>query len=258
MKINNPIAYVNNLLVEMMQYDIFNAPSDSGWLGHLAISNFLVKLVRPKIYVELGVHNGNSLLAFCNASKQIGSETVCYGIDTWDGDDFTGAYDPIIFSQLKNLVDQNNFICHLVKSRFDDALHSFEEESIDILHIDGGHSYEEVKNDFNSWLPKVAKDGLILIHDISVKDNSFGVWRFWDEIKVEYLNIIEFDHSNGLGVVCKNNYLNNAEIEAIFIYFKKNSLMLKKYFERIGSYEKKNNQLISLAKEFMRLKNAKN
>ena len=36
---------------------------------------------------------------------------------------------------------------------------------LDVLFIDGNHFYPEVKNDLNTWGPKVKPGGLILCHD---------------------------------------------------------------------------------------------
>jgi len=46
----------------------------------------------------------------------------------------------------------------------------------------------------------VNPNGVILLHDISVKENDFGVWKWWDEIKQRYHHF-EFLHCNGLGIL---------------------------------------------------------
>jgi hypothetical protein len=43
----------------------------------------------------------------------------------------------------------------------------FKDESVDTIFIDGDHSYEGVKADFESWFPKVKRGGYILFHDYS-------------------------------------------------------------------------------------------
>jgi hypothetical protein len=76
----------------------------------------------------------------------------------------------------------------------------FEDESIDILHIDGLHTYEAVSQDFNSWLPKLAPGAHVLLHDIKVRVANFGVYRLWEEVQGKFPSL-EFFHSNGLGVL---------------------------------------------------------
>lgn len=52
-----------------------------------------------------------------------------------------------------------------VKSLSNEAAKLFDDSSIDICFIDAGHSYEAVKNDIESWLPKMKKGSIISGHD---------------------------------------------------------------------------------------------
>jgi predicted O-methyltransferase YrrM len=56
--------------------------------------------------------------------------------------------------------------------------------SLDFLLIDGDHSYEGVKLDFEMYAPLVAPGGLIAFHDIVPRrPEPFGVPQFWQELK---------------------------------------------------------------------------
>jgi hypothetical protein len=90
-----------------------------------------------------------------------------------------------------------------LRKNFDEAANEFESNSIDLLHIDGLHTYTAVKHDFDTWFPKVKKDGIILLHDIFISRDDFGVYKFWEELKSEY-KTIEFYQSYGLGVLFKD------------------------------------------------------
>ena len=38
-------------------------------------------------------------------------------------------------------------------------------QKIDFLFIDGGHSYDDVKNDVDLWMPKLKHGALLVMHD---------------------------------------------------------------------------------------------
>ena len=89
-----------------------------------------------------------------------------------------------------------------MRCTFDQALSSFEDKSIDILHIDGRHKYEDVKYDFESWIIKLKPTGLVLFHDTNVKRGDFGVWKYFEELRHENPSrAFNFKHGNGLGVL---------------------------------------------------------
>ena len=94
---------------------------------------------------------------------------------------------------------------HMLRMTFDEAVRLFEDDSIDLLHIDGSHLYEDVKHDFLTWKNKVKKDGVIFFHDISDEEvfgEVMGSHVFWKELVSQYPLTLEFPFSLGLGVLC--------------------------------------------------------
>ena len=171
------------------------------WAGHIPFVAWLLVHQSPRTLVELGTFSGISYLAMCQVIKQHSLPTHAWAVDTWEGDAHTGPYDGTMYKNLRKAHDSyyQNF-SNLLRMKFDDALPLFKNNSIDLLHIDGLHTYEAVKHDFETWLPKLSDRAVVLFHDTNVYHSDFGVYRLWDELSSQYPSL-HFNHSNGLGVL---------------------------------------------------------
>ena len=190
-----------NLLDYPIALNMPHRMAQSTWFTHTPFAMFLVDLLHPATIVELGTRHGVSYCAFCQAVSTLGLETRCYAIDTWRGDPHAGSYGEDVLTELRQYHDPlYGEFSTLIQSTFDEALARFPNGTIDVLHIDGYHTYEAVKNDFDNWLPKMSPRGVILIHDINVRARDYGVWKLWEELKLKYPHF-DFPHGYGLGVL---------------------------------------------------------
>ncbi|WP_205028334.1 glycosyltransferase [Oleisolibacter albus] len=171
------------------------------WHMHIPFAFWCIDALRPRLFVELGTHKGDSYSAFCQAVVAAESDTLCYAVDTWQGDPQAGLYGDEVLRDLEAYhTPRYDRFSTLIRSTFDEALSYFADGSIDLLHIDGLHTYEAVRHDFESWRPKLSGRGVVLFHDINVREREFGVWRFWDEVRQTCPGLgIPFGH--GLGVL---------------------------------------------------------
>jgi hypothetical protein len=176
---------------------------ESGWLGHIPFMYSVIGMLRPRRFAELGSHHGASFFAACQAVRELDVACECVAVDHWKGDSQAGAFTEGVFSGF-NAIRQREFddFATYVRADFDSAAASFEAGSIDLLHIDGFHSYEAISHDFDTWFPKLSSRGAVLFHDVNEHQATFGVWRFWREIEERFPGqTLFFGQSHGLGVL---------------------------------------------------------
>ena len=191
----NPLDY--RLCYETPRY----LSGTSAWERHIPFAFALTQMLDPNVLVELGTHKGDSYLAFCQSVEILNCNTKCFAVDHWEGDEHSGEYQASVYKTLAAYHEPlYGKFSNLLKCKFDEALLQFRDGTIDLLHIDGLHTYEAVKHDFEVWLPKMSTRSVILFHDTDVHEREFGVWKLWDDLKSRYPSF-EFKHGYGLGVL---------------------------------------------------------
>lgn len=225
----------------------------SSWHGLMPLAFVLMDLHRPRVFVELGTHMGDSYCAFCQAVSSLELPTSCWSVDTWLGDEHTGRYDSSVYDQLKEWHDPRfGRFSTLIRSTFDQALTHFSDGSIDLLHIDGLHTYEAVRHDFEGWLPKMSNRGLVLFHDTVVRERDFGVRRLWEELAARY-PAMEFRFSHGLGLIGVGTAIDSA-IKDWFTMDTAGRNALEQYFFSLGERVVYMHRSRELAAERLRLR----
>ena len=174
----------------------------SPWCGHRNFVYDYLKYIKPKNIIELGTHYGCSFFAMCQSMKDNQLNIKLYAVDTWEGDEQAGFYGNEVWESVNKIKqhcfsEQNTVFMRML---FNDAVKEFDDETFDLIHIDGLHTYEAVSEDFQNWLPKLKKDGVILFHDVN-SEKKYGTNVFWKEIKQKYSYYFEFKHSWGLGLL---------------------------------------------------------
>ncbi len=183
---------------------------ESAWYGHVPFANWIIANHRPRRLVELGTHNGVSYTAFCEAVLRERLDTTCTAIDTWQGDEHAGFYGDTVHDELRRFHDARyGAFSDLRRMRFDQALANIPADSIDLLHIDGRHFYDDVREDFLTWRDRLSSRAVVLFHDTNVHEGDFGVWRLWAELRRDHAGF-EFLHGHGLGVLAVGGLVDGA------------------------------------------------
>jgi hypothetical protein len=172
----------------------------SAWIGHAPFLRFLIRELEPNVFVELGTYMGFSYFVACQTVQELALPTKTYAVDHWKGDPHQGEFDESVYQGVLALNEQYKDFSTLLKMSFLEACEVIADGSVALLHIDGFHTYDSVKEDFENWLPKMSKNGVVILHDIHVRYADFGVFKYWGELKQKY-STIEFVGSYGLGVI---------------------------------------------------------
>lgn len=159
--------------------------------------------------LEIGSGRGGTLWAW---SKLPNNKTVI-SLDL-PGGEFGGGLTEDDKERIKNWMelDKNTYLCAADSHSLDtftvikETLQGVSDGEVDILFIDGDHTYEGVKKDFMMYSELCKKGGLIVFHDIRkhAPESGCEVERFWNEVKYgyEYQEFISGDDAwGGIGVL---------------------------------------------------------
>jgi len=160
---------------------------------------------------EIGTFKGGTLFIWCQLAT---ADARIVSIDM-AGSPFGGDYREHTLPFFQSFRKPGQQLVCLRGDSHDPEMHQrFAEqlggERLDFLFIDGDHTYEGVKQDFEKYSPHVKEGGIIAFHDIvdRPEHSEIEVNRFWTEIKRRYPHqeLIESDASRrtiGIGVLIK-------------------------------------------------------
>ena len=144
---------------------------------------------KPKVVVEIGTAEGGTLCMWCSIGDP---QAVIASIDL-PGGVHGGGY-PNWKSAVYRRFAQPRQSLHLLRldshqlTTLERLKTIIPSGGIDFLFIDGDHTYEGVKADFEMYSPLVRPGGLVVFHDICVHlpEVECHVDKFWQEIRTKY------------------------------------------------------------------------
>jgi len=172
------------------------------------IKNLLLILdkAKPKVILEIGTAGGGTLFLFSNIAHE---EAILISVDLYQTIEKRILFRYIGKEKQKIFLIQGDSHSIETLRKIEGILR---DDKVDFLFIDGDHSYEGVKKDFEMYSPLVRKGGIIAFHDIipdyytkyGIKTSSWAgeVYKFWDEVKEKYehLEIVKDKNQDGFGI----------------------------------------------------------
>jgi predicted O-methyltransferase YrrM len=149
-----------------------------------------VQVQKPRVVVEIGTARGGMLYCFAQLAAR---DATLVSIDLPGAPNCGGqtATEREVFATFGPASQQMHFIpadSHLPTTR-KQLVQILAGRRIDLLFIDGDHSYEGCLADFDIYRDLVAPDGLIVFHDICMFPEEWqgaGVGVAWQELKARY------------------------------------------------------------------------
>jgi cephalosporin hydroxylase len=158
---------------------------------------------------EIGTFLGGTLFIWCRLATP---NARLISIDL-PGGGFGGGYYRKSIPFFQSFCKQEQTLQCLRGSSHDPVIRNQFRESLgdrllDYLFIDGDHSYEGVKQDFDFYAPFVKTGGIIALHDIVYREAEpdIRVHQFWNEVKKRYRHEEFIDGSSerrpiGIGIL---------------------------------------------------------
>jgi GT2 family glycosyltransferase len=174
--------------------------SFSAWVGHIPFAFALVQMARPRSTVELGVQQGDSYFAFCQAVGALQYPAQCRGIDLWPNTPQAGGEE--MYNAIRPFHDQEfGRFSQLIRAHFHQAVNAFAAGSVDLLHLDGQPTYAALKQDLQVWSPKLSDRAIVLLHGTMLNVPDGGAKKLWAELSSQNRPSFAFEHAGGLGVL---------------------------------------------------------
>jgi predicted O-methyltransferase YrrM len=171
----------------------------------------IVGELRPASVLEVGTFRGGTLALWCRLAEA--SATIC-SVDLRGGE-YGAGYPWWRGVAYKRSLPKSDQRLELIRGDSKSmAIVSRVKElfprGIEFIFLDGDHTYEGAKADFDNYIPMLAKGGVLAMHDIAAHPNmpSVKVDRLWSEIKLRHQTAEFIADPNqgwaGIGVVRKN------------------------------------------------------
>ena len=149
----------------------------------------LVYLNQAQVIVEVGVAEAKSTDWLCRGAKLRGGKV--YGYDLWDTHGLNNQFEHWSSKEKCETYLQSkghtNFELTKINSRTPEfaELIKTKHPSIDLAYIDGCHSYDGIKNDFDIIYPLLSECGVIVFHDTLKID---GCREFMIDLRTKFFD----------------------------------------------------------------------
>ena len=171
-----------------------------GWFSdvdRLIYAGAIARYGRGAKFVEVGAWKGRSFASVLPLAKSLGYKQAV-AVDTFLGSasEMNDSHKEALTVNIKEQFEDNirktgcTDIVHTIPENSIEASTYFPDEYFDVVFIDAEHTYDAVKRDIETWLPKVKTGGILIGHD----------W-LWDTVSSAVIDTLS---PHGPQHVCEN------------------------------------------------------
>ena len=169
----------------------------------------LVRSIKPEVCVEIGSALGKSASYIGMALKENG-HGMLYAIDPHQPTEWNDVNAVDSLKEFTRNISALSLCAQvsIIRSYSDAAAREWR-LPIDLIFIDGDHSYEGVKRDWELFVPHVKPSGVVIFHDTlwdlppyeGTVRSDMGVPRFVDELRQQGYQVLTINRDYGVSLV---------------------------------------------------------
>lgn len=156
----------------------------SSFLHHLPFLFWLIETCRPTSIVELGVGDGVSYFAACQAVDKLGLDAYCQGIDRWEEKDAN------LDAVREHNAEQYGNFSRLIAGDVHEVVRRFSDGSIDLLHVDVEVEGSVLDSLSHDWTRKLSPHGVILLHGVTTRFTEGHAKAFLSNLAASYPHVL--------------------------------------------------------------------
>lgn len=220
MKVNLPqllpfrlLPFVARRTRQFKRLLVHSKADEINFLSGLGDSSYLlyglVRSMKPEVCVEIGSARGRSACFIGMALKENGRGRL-FAIDPHQQTSWNDFQSVDTFEIIKNNLAalQITHQVDIVRMTSGEAARGWNRQ-IDMIFIDGDHSYEGIKRDWELFVPYLTTFGVVIFHD-TIWDlrpdpkwsrNDMGVPRFVDELRQQGYPVLTIDRDAGISLI---------------------------------------------------------
>jgi hypothetical protein len=197
-------------------------------MRHAGLEYDLVEALRPSLVVDLGAGDCASFFTYCQSMLEHDTDGSAYAIDTWEDPRATNPHST--FDAVSGYGRASYAgISYFVRMAPSDARRLFDENTIDLLRVDGTRPDVIAGADVEDWFRRVRPGGVIAWHGAAAEP------ALWSLVAFRSPSVVFAGGRGGLGLLRKGDSQATAELLRL-LFVEDERRDLERFYEHVDEY----------------------